>query len=147
VISRTGGRRLVPAVVAIAALAAPLVLLVAYGQLLLLLIALVALVGAAARRGLGRDMSSLRSGPTPGTPVGPAARPVLLMNPLAFSVRRVGFFDLQRLSVGRAVKKSISSWVTRSCSSWWTQWEASASRSTRRSGTSSWSGSANSGPR
>jgi diacylglycerol kinase family enzyme len=82
-ITRTGGRRLVAAVVAVLALAAPLGLLVAYGQLvpLLLLTALAALVGAAARYALGRDIGSLRSGPTPGTPVGPAARPVLLMNP------------------------------------------------------------------
>jgi hypothetical protein len=70
-------------VVAVMGLVAPLVLLVAYGQLmqLLLLTALAALAGAAARYGLGRDMASLRSGPTPGTSVGPATRPVLLMNP------------------------------------------------------------------
>jgi hypothetical protein len=66
-ITRTGGRRLFAAVVAVTALAAPLVLLVVYGQLvqLLLLTALAALAGAAARYGLGRDMASLRSGPTP----------------------------------------------------------------------------------
>ena len=82
-IARTGGRRLLAAVVAVMALAAPLVLLVVYGQLvqLLLLTALAALAGAATRCGLGRDMASLRSGPTPGTSVGPATRPVLLRNP------------------------------------------------------------------
>jgi diacylglycerol kinase family enzyme len=82
-LTRTGVRRLVAAMVAILALAAPLVLVVAYGRLLqlLLLIALVAVAAAATRHGLGRDIASLKSGPTPGTLVGPAIRPVLLMNP------------------------------------------------------------------
>jgi diacylglycerol kinase family enzyme len=82
-LTRTGVRRLVAAVVAILALAAPLVLVVAYGRLLqlLLLIALVAVAAVATRYGLGRDIASLKSGPTPGTRVGPAIRPVLLMNP------------------------------------------------------------------
>ena len=82
-LTRTGARRLVAAVVAILALAAPLALVVAYGRLLqlLLLIALVAVAAAATRHALGRDLKSLRSGPTPGTSVGPAIRPVLLMNP------------------------------------------------------------------
>jgi diacylglycerol kinase family enzyme len=82
-LTRTGVRRLVAAVVAILALAAPLVLVVAYGRLLqlLLLIALVAVAAVATRYGLGRDIASLKSGPTPGALVGPAVRPVLLMNP------------------------------------------------------------------
>ena len=82
-LTRTGARRLVAAVVAILALAAPLALVVAYGRLLqlLLLIALVAVAAAATRHALGRDLTSLKSGPTPGTIVGPAIRPVLLMNP------------------------------------------------------------------
>jgi diacylglycerol kinase family enzyme len=82
-LTRTGARRLVAAVVAILALAAPLALVVAYGRLLqlLLLIALVAVAAVATRHALGRDLKSLRSGPTPGTVVGPAVRPVLLMNP------------------------------------------------------------------
>ncbi|MDP9210026.1 MAG: diacylglycerol kinase, partial [Actinomycetota bacterium] len=82
-LTRTGARRLVAAVVAILALAAPLGLIVAYGRLLqlLLLLALVALAGAATRHALGRDLKSLTSGPTPGAIVGPAIRPVLLMNP------------------------------------------------------------------
>ena len=46
------------------------------------------------------------------------------------------------------VKKSMSRLFTRSASSWWTQWEAFGRRSTRsRLGTSSWWGSARSGPR
>jgi diacylglycerol kinase family enzyme len=82
-LTRTGARRLVAAVVAILALAAPLALVVAYGRLLqlLLLVALVAVAAAATRHALGRDLTSLKSGPTPGTSVGPAMRPVLLMNP------------------------------------------------------------------
>ena len=82
-LTRTGVRRLVAAVVAILALAAPLVLVVVYGRLLqlLLLIALVAVAAVATRYGLGRDIASLKSGPTPGTLVGSAIRPVLLMNP------------------------------------------------------------------
>jgi diacylglycerol kinase family enzyme len=82
-LTRTGARRLVAAVVAILALAAPLGLVVAYGRLLqlLLLIALVAVAAVATRHALGRDLTSLKSGPTPGTVVGPAVRPVLLMNP------------------------------------------------------------------
>ena len=82
-LTRTGVRRLVAVVVAILALAAPLVLVVAYGRLLqlLVLIALVAVAAVATRHGLGRDIASLKSSPTPGTLVGPATRPVLLMNP------------------------------------------------------------------
>ena len=82
-LTRTGARRLVAAVVAILALAAPLALVAAYGRLLqlLLLIALVAVAAAATRHALGRDLTSLKSGPTPGTSVGRAIRPVLLMNP------------------------------------------------------------------
>jgi diacylglycerol kinase family enzyme len=82
-LTRTGARRLLTAVVAVLAMVAPLGLVVAYGRLLqlLLLIALAALAGAATRHGLGRDRSSLKSGPTPGVAVGPATHPVLLLNP------------------------------------------------------------------
>ena len=82
-LTRTGARRLIAVVVAILALAAPLALVVAYGRLLqlLLLIALVAVSAVATRHGLGRDIAALKSRPTPGTTVGPAIRPVLLMNP------------------------------------------------------------------
>jgi hypothetical protein len=64
-LTRSGARRLVAAVVAILALAAPLALVVAYGRLLqlLLLIALVAVAAVATRHALGRDLKSLRSGP------------------------------------------------------------------------------------
>lgn len=83
-ITRTGMRRLLAWVAAALGLAAPIVLMIARGRLLLLvlfLIALVGVAGGATRYALGRDMASLKSGPTPGVVVGPAARPVLLMNP------------------------------------------------------------------
>jgi diacylglycerol kinase family enzyme/uncharacterized membrane protein HdeD (DUF308 family) len=82
-LTRTGARRLVAAAVAVLALAGPLALVVAYGRLLqlLLLIALLVLAGVVTRYALGRDLRSLKSGPTPGVAVGPAIRPVLLMNP------------------------------------------------------------------
>jgi diacylglycerol kinase family enzyme len=82
-LTRTGARRLLAAVVAVLALVGPLALVVAYGRLpqLLLLIALLVLAGVVTRHALGRDLRSLKSGPTPGVAVGPATRPVLLMNP------------------------------------------------------------------
>jgi diacylglycerol kinase family enzyme len=82
-VTRTGARRLVAAVVAVVAVVAPVLLLVLDGRLLQLvfLIVLLALAGGATRYALGRDLKSLKSGPTPGTAVEPARRPVLLMNP------------------------------------------------------------------
>ncbi|HET6729930.1 MAG TPA: diacylglycerol kinase family protein [Jiangellaceae bacterium] len=83
-ITRTGARRMLASVVAALGLAAPIVLMIARGRLLLLILVLVVLVGvagAATRYALGSDMATLKSGPTPGVDVGPAARPVLLMNP------------------------------------------------------------------
>ena len=82
-LTRTGARRLLAAAVAVLALAGPLALVVAYGRLLqlLLLIALLVLAGVVTRYALGRDLRSLKSGPTPGVAVGPATQPVLLMNP------------------------------------------------------------------
>jgi diacylglycerol kinase family enzyme len=73
-VTRTGARRLVAAVIAVLALVVPLLQLV-------FLIALVAIAGVATRYALGRDIRSLKSGPTPSVAVGPATRPVLLMNP------------------------------------------------------------------
>jgi diacylglycerol kinase family enzyme len=76
-LTRTGARRLLAAAVAV------LALVVAYGRLpqLLLLIVLLVLAGVVTRYALGRDLRSLKSGPTPGVAVGPATQPVLLMNP------------------------------------------------------------------
>ncbi|HEY6710344.1 MAG TPA: diacylglycerol kinase family protein [Actinomycetota bacterium] len=83
-ITRTGLLRAGAAALAVAALATAVVLqLAAVGSLLVvaLLVALLLIVAAATRYALGRDMASLKHTPTPGRPVGPAARPVLLMNP------------------------------------------------------------------
>jgi diacylglycerol kinase family enzyme len=95
-ITRTGIRRTLAAVLAVLALAAAvvLVLAVAGGLLVLGLVVALILVGAAAtRHALGRDIKSLKSSPTPGTAVGPAARPVLLMNPKSGD-GKVGRFNL-----------------------------------------------------
>jgi len=95
-ITRTGIRRTLAAVLAVLALAAAvvLVLAVAGGLLVLGLVVALILVGAAATRyALGRDIKSLKSSPTPGTAVGPAARPVLLMNPKSGD-GKVGRFNL-----------------------------------------------------
>jgi diacylglycerol kinase family enzyme len=83
-VTRVGLRRTLAAVVAVAALAgsALLVIAAAGGPLALgLLVGLVVVGVLAARHALGRDIKSLKCSPTPGSPVGPAARPVLLMNP------------------------------------------------------------------
>ena len=83
-ITRTGLLRAGAAALAVVALATAVVLqLAAVGSLLVvaLLVALLLIVAAATRYALGRDMASLKHAPTPGRPVGPAARPVLLMNP------------------------------------------------------------------
>ncbi|HWD45380.1 MAG TPA: diacylglycerol kinase family protein [Actinomycetota bacterium] len=83
-VTRTGPRRILAAALAVLALvAAVLLLLSGSGGLLtiLLVVGLVVVDGVASRHALGRDLPALKSSPTPGTPVGPAARPVLLMNP------------------------------------------------------------------
>jgi hypothetical protein len=83
-VTRTGIRRTLAAVLAVLALVAAVVLLyAAAGGLLVigLVVALIAVGAVATRHALGRDIRSLKSSPTPGTAVGPAARPVLLMNP------------------------------------------------------------------
>jgi diacylglycerol kinase family enzyme len=83
-VTRPGIRRTLAAVLAVLALAAAGVLvIVAAGGLLalLLVVGLILLGGVATKHALGRDIKSLKSSPTPGTPVGPAAHPVLLMNP------------------------------------------------------------------
>jgi diacylglycerol kinase family enzyme len=83
-VTRTGLRRTLAAVLAVLVLAAAVALIFAAvgGLLVLGLVVALILVGAAAtKHALGRDIKSLKSSPTPGTAVGPAARPVLLMNP------------------------------------------------------------------
>jgi diacylglycerol kinase family enzyme len=83
-VTRTGMRRTLAAALAVLALGAAIVLLfTAAGGLLTLglVVALIAVSAVATRHALGRDIKSLKSSPTPGSAVGPAARPVLLMNP------------------------------------------------------------------
>ena len=83
-VTRTGLRRTLAVVLAVAALAGSVALVVgAVGSLWALgALAGLTVAGAAATRyALGRDIRSLKNSPTPGEPVGPAARPVLLMNP------------------------------------------------------------------
>jgi diacylglycerol kinase family enzyme len=83
-VTRTGTRRTLATVLAVLALVASIVLLIAAaGGLvgLLVVVALIVVGGLATRHALGRDIRSLKSSPTPGAAVGPAARPVLLLNP------------------------------------------------------------------
>jgi diacylglycerol kinase family enzyme len=82
-LTRTGARRTAGAVFAIAAFVTPVVLSFAVGGALVAIVfaALLAVAGGTARYALGRDVASLKASPTPGVEVGPAARPVLLMNP------------------------------------------------------------------
>ena len=82
-LTRTGGRRAVAAMLAILALTSPVVLILVFGGVwdFIAILGVGAAGAAAARYALGRDIKSLKSGPKPGEPVGPAHRPVLLMNP------------------------------------------------------------------
>jgi diacylglycerol kinase family enzyme len=82
-ITRAGTRRWLAAVAALIAFFAALALIIAFGRTLLIPVVIVLqLIGvAAARYALGRDIATLKSGPSPGDPVPPATRPVLLMNP------------------------------------------------------------------
>ena len=108
-ITRTGMRRTLAAVLAVLALAAAvvLVLAVAGGLLVLGLVVALILVGAAAtRHALGRDIKSLKSSPTPGTAVGPAARPVLLMNPKSGD-GKVGRFNLVEEARRRGIEPVV----------------------------------------
>ena len=108
-ITRTGIRRTLAGVLAVLALAAAVVLVLAVaGSLLVLgLVVALILVGAAAtRHALGRDIKSLKSGPTPGTAVDPAARPVLLMNPKSGD-GKVGRFNLVEAARRRGIEPVV----------------------------------------
>ena len=82
-VTRTGARRVAATAVAALAVVAAIALLLVDGHLLVVaaVLVLVAVAGTATRYALGRDITALRSGATPGVAVGPAARPVLFMNP------------------------------------------------------------------
>ena len=83
-VTRAGLRRTLALVLAVLALVGCVLLLLdAVGRLWVLaaVVGLTLAGGVATKHALGRDIRSLRNTPTPGEPVGPAARPVLLMNP------------------------------------------------------------------
>jgi diacylglycerol kinase family enzyme len=82
-ITRTGARRAIATVVVIVALLVPILLTLEIGDAFsgLVFIALEVIAAGAARYALGRDITSLKAGPAPGVEVGPAARPILIMNP------------------------------------------------------------------
>ncbi|HEY2551666.1 MAG TPA: diacylglycerol kinase family protein [Streptosporangiaceae bacterium] len=82
-ITRRRLRRIAAVILVVLALAAPLALVAIYGSApeLILLLVLLVLIRFAARYALGRDLTALKSGPTPGRKVGPAGHPVLIMNP------------------------------------------------------------------
>jgi diacylglycerol kinase family enzyme len=82
-LTRTGVRRAVAAVLALLAFTSPVVLILVFGSVwdFIAILGVGAVAAAATRYALGRDIKSLKSGPKPGEPVGPAQRPVLLMNP------------------------------------------------------------------
>ena len=108
-VTRAGIRRTLAAVLAVLALAAAVALIfAAAGGLLVigLLVALLLLGAVATRHALGRDIKSLKSSPTPGTVVGPAARPVLLMNPKSGG-GKVGRFNLVEEARRRGIEPVV----------------------------------------
>jgi diacylglycerol kinase family enzyme len=108
-VTRSGIRRTLAAVLAVLALGAAVVLIfAAAGGLLVLglLVGLILLGAAATRHALGRDIKSLKSSPTPGTAVGPAARPVLLMNPKSGG-GKVGRFNLVEEARRRGIEPVV----------------------------------------
>jgi diacylglycerol kinase family enzyme len=108
-VTRSGIRRALAAVLAVLALGAAVVLIfAAAGGLLVLglVVGLILLGAAATRHALGRDIRSLKSSPTPGTAVGPAARPVLLMNPKSGG-GKVGRFDLVEEARRRGIEPVV----------------------------------------
>jgi diacylglycerol kinase family enzyme len=108
-VTRAGIRRTLAAVLAVLALAAAVVLIfAAAGGLLVigLVVALILLGAVATRHALGRDIKSLKSSPTPGTAVGPAARPVLLMNPKSGG-GKVGRFNLAEEARRRGIEPVV----------------------------------------
>jgi diacylglycerol kinase family enzyme len=108
-VTRTGLRRILAAALAVLALVAAVLLLISgSGGLLtiLLVVGLVVVGGIASRHALGRDLPALKSSPTPGTPVGPAARPVLLMNPKSGG-GKVERFDLVEEACRRGIEPVV----------------------------------------
>ncbi len=82
-LTNRGVRRVVGAVIAVAAATGVIVTIVLrgnHGLLLVVVLALMALSVGASRFALGRDLRTLEGQPTRGTPVGPSQRGVLLIN-------------------------------------------------------------------
>ena len=108
-VTRTGLRRTLAAVLAVVALAASVAFVVGAVRSLLALGAMVGLIvagGLATRHALGRDIRSLKSRPTPGEPVGPAARPILLLNPKSGG-GKVGRFNLVEEARRRGIEPVV----------------------------------------
>jgi diacylglycerol kinase family enzyme len=107
-ITRTGTRRALAAVAALIGFIASLALIIAFGRPLLIpVVVVLQIIGvAAARYALGRDIASLKSGPSPGDPVPPATRPVLLMNPKSGG-GKVERFDLVNEARRRGVEPIV----------------------------------------
>jgi diacylglycerol kinase family enzyme len=108
-ITRTGLRRVLAMILTAIALVLALLYLIdgSGGPLALLLaVGLALLGGIATKHALGRDLPALKSSPTPGTPVGPAARPVLLMNPKSGG-GKVERFDLVEEARRRGVEPVV----------------------------------------
>jgi len=108
-VTRSGIHRTLAAVLVVLALGAAVVLIfAAAGGLLVLglVVGLILLGAAATRHALGRDIKSLKSSPTPGTAVGPAARPVLLMNPKSGG-GKVGRFNLVEEARRRGIEPVV----------------------------------------
>jgi diacylglycerol kinase family enzyme len=97
-LSRRGVARIVGVVVAVGGVAALVAVALAgehNGLGVVAVVALLVAAAAAARYALQRDVQSLRAAPVAGTPVGRAARPVLLVNPRSGdgTAARVGLID------------------------------------------------------
>jgi diacylglycerol kinase family enzyme len=108
-ITRTGLRRVLAMILTVIALVLALLYLIdgSGGPLALLLaVGLALLGGIATKHALGRDLPALKSSPTPGTPVGPAARPVLLMNPKSGG-GKVERFDLVEEARRRGIEPVV----------------------------------------
>jgi diacylglycerol kinase family enzyme len=82
-LTRTGARRTAGLALAVLALITPIALVVVFGQLLqLIIVALLLLIAVGAtRRALGGDLAALTGDAARDVPVGPAQRPILIMNP------------------------------------------------------------------
>ena len=101
-----GAVRVVAALVAAAALVGLIVLLLQHPIRLVVAIALVVVASALARVALGRDLRTLKASATPGRPVGPARRPVLIMNPKSGG-GKVEKFDLAREAAQRGIEPVV----------------------------------------